>query len=152
MRALRVSLYPPDGAEPVSIFGMETDYQVPLEDVAAEQTKLGGAFHVIRIIDVDTDDRKAVTSQLIADQQERSERERAQALMYWWDAGQFGLLNDHGVLTASLPAPLSVDEIRDVLLQLAKHPLNRDFTIISISEDRQFVTLHNGDVTVEQSL
>ena len=52
------------------------------------------------------------------------------------------------MLTATKPAPLSVDEITNALEQLARHPDYRGQLVVSIAEDGRVVTMREGTATV----
>ena len=97
------------------------------------------------IFEVDDDaDIVEATLEATRRQQEVLQREADQALLYYWDAAKFGQLAAGGVLTGTLPCPLSADEIETVLVQLAAHPEYRGQTIIAIAEDQTVVMMKDG--------
>lgn len=144
MRVLRVTMWTPD-LEPISMVTRESDLNVPLDEAAEQQKILPGGFIVIDIFEMDGEpDIVEATLEATRRQQEVLQREADQALLYHWDASKFGQLAAGGVLTGTLPCPLSGDEIETVLVQLASHPEYRAQTIIAISEKMEVVTMKDG--------
>jgi hypothetical protein len=149
MRVLRISLWGPD-LEPLSMVVREHDMTLPLEEVVRQQVESPDAPGYVshEILEVEEEDIAAVTLGIVRRHAEQQERERNAAMLYWWDAAQLPRLTEGGVLTATKPAPLSVDEIRDALEQLARHPHYRGQLVVSIAEDGRVVTMRDGAATV----
>jgi hypothetical protein len=112
----------------------------------------GGALVICDVFDHPTEDplpyeiTKASWDRYL----DQRERERNQAILYFWDAAQLPRIRAGGFLSGTTPAPLTVEEIHTVLRQLAKHPDYNAQTIQVISEDAKLVRMKNGDVTVEE--
>lgn len=144
MRVLRATMWTPE-LEPISMVMREVDLGVPLDEAAEEQRILPGGFVCMDIFEVDDDaDIMEATMEATRRQQEVIQREHDQALLYYWDASKFGQLAAGGVLTGTLPCPLSAAEIEIVLIQLAAHPEYRGQTIIAIAEDHTVVMMKDG--------
>jgi hypothetical protein len=124
----------------------EPDLAVPFEEVVEGQRTLPGGFVVVDVFEVAEEDADIVEATLEATRrlQERYQREHDQALLYYWDANQFPRSAAGGVLTGTLPCPLTADEVETVLVQLASHPEYRAQTIIAIAEDYTVVTMKDG--------
>lgn len=76
-------------------------------------------------------------------------REHHMAMSFFWNGSALGMVKAGGVLHNDKPAPLSKDEIRQVLIQLATHPHYNNQTVICVSEDGKTVMLANGELREE---
>lgn len=70
------------------------------------------------------------------------------ALLYHYNAGYMQRTSEYGVLTQTIPSPLSAEEIIDVLEQLAAHPAYRHQLMVAIAEDERIVTMRDGDAKI----
>lgn len=147
MKVLRSTFFSPQ-LDPVTTVVMEDSLLNPIEQVAQEMEETAaGAFVIVDIFDV-PGSTNIIQATLAAEQRavERRARERDMALTYYYDAGQFHLLNRGGVLTMTQPAPLSATELEVPLRQLARHPNYDGFTIVAISEDNEMIEMRRGEV------
>jgi hypothetical protein len=81
--------------------------------------------------------------------EERADRERNQAVMFFWNGGVLHRLNPGGRLMPTRPAPLTADELEPVMAQLALHPDYRSQTVGAFSEDGVGLLMKDGIVTRE---
>jgi len=81
---------------------------------------------------------------------ERLDRECNQALAFYWYARAFLRCADGGMVSATAPAPLDVNELAEVAAALARHPAYRRQTLVQIAEDGRVVRLVEGKVSVEE--
>jgi hypothetical protein len=152
-QVLRSTMYGPN-LEPVSMVAREQDMTEPLEQVQEALLEVGPGNDAAGLIVFDLftmqGEPDILEATLVATerQAQRHERERNMAMLYYFDAAQFSLVSDGGTLTATQPAPLSVDEICSTLKQLVKHPHYRDHLIVAISEDLQIITIRGDELRV----
>lgn len=149
MKALRVTHWAPD-LDPVTIIAREDALKVSIEAMAETQ-RIAGVFTIIDFFEVE-DDGDAEGAAAIGAKRaaERFKVERNMAMLFYFDAETLARVNPGGVLTATLPAPLSKDDIVATLLQLAAHPnYHRSQSVLAISEDHEIVMLRGGEIIDE---
>lgn len=84
---------------------------------------------------------------------DHASREQNMALSFFWNGDMLRQVTEGGVLTNHHPAPLSADEIREVLVQLHGHPNYRKQTVVCVAEDWTLVTLSpDGTIKKEKKL
>lgn len=81
------------------------------------------------------------------------ENETNQAIMYFWTAQMLMHVKERGVLASPGPSPLTVEQTKEVLSQLASHPNYRGQTVESHVwtdnvNDRVLVRMQDGNVEV----
>lgn len=146
-RAARISMYGPDLEHPVTMVIHEDELAVPFEDAVREQKPLPGGFVVVDAFETKRDIVGA-TMEAVNRHAERQEREGHMALLYHYNAGYMQRTSEYGVLTQTIPSPLSAEEIIDVLEQLAAHPAYRHQLMVAIAEDERIVTMRDGDAKI----
>lgn len=155
-RAIRLTLYDThDDPAPVTSVVTEDDITVSLEELIEDSKyKTSTGFVAHQVLPVRPGERgssPSLVQRMLKHQQKRDEQERHQAMLYYWDAAQFARLNPGGVLSATKPAPLSIEEITDVLKQLYARADYDGFTIIVLSDDMTLLRLNaDGSIDVEE--
>jgi hypothetical protein len=147
MRAFRQSLYKsPAPSSAVSIVMRECDLRVPFEEaLATAREPLPGVFVFIDVFE--GGGLEGTTAKAEHRRQAQIQRECDMAMCFYWNAGALRKLGERGVLSASRPAPLDADDLREVLRQLARHPAYRlGHTVLQIACDGTLVELRNGEV------
>lgn len=152
MRAVRVSMYGPD-LEPVSVTMVEDQIIVSIEELVAEQRILPGGYVVCDVFETGDDgDGEArvmrATLESVNRQAARAEDEKNAAMLYHYNAMTCARVTEGGVLTQTIPSPLSAETIIDVLEQVSHHPLYRHQLMVAISEDEQIITMRDGDAKI----
>lgn len=142
MRIIRNTLYIPPGMEPMTITVKELD--------VSSKKPAPGMFHVVDVFEA-PDDTSDVTASLLSArrQQEEAEDEMNMAILFYWDQMALETVNPGGVLSASKPAPLTVEQLEYTLKLLAHSPAYKGQTILVISKDLQLVRMVNGEVRAE---
>lgn len=155
MRVLRSTMYRPperDGFHPVTIVIREPDLSEPMDKAMEAATKPlpSPAFIVAEVFIVpDGTSIERATFEAHRRQQERSRAECDMAIGFFWYLGWFLRMTEGGVIGATKPAPLEVDDLEAIARQLAKEPSYRRQTVRQIARDGRFVVLADGKVTVE---
>lgn len=158
MNVLCATMYPPDGGVPSSVILPEcslpegytleqalrviqcpglfvvgdifaADVEMCKEDVVAQSFLMG------RIINMALKRQAA---------REASERLMAIAYYHWGKALRFAKAD--GVIHSNKPAPLSAEELCEVLTQVARHPDYTRQTIYTVARDLSAVTLSEGRI------
>lgn len=143
MRAARISMFGPD-LMPVTMVLVDAELEDPWDDAIARQRILAGGYVVVDEFETEHE-LMGATMEAIKRGQEAAERERNAALLYHYDANLLSQISEAGVLTMTIPSPLTVEQIIDVFEQLAHHPLYRHQLCVGISEDERIVTMRDGD-------
>ncbi len=150
MRVLRVTRFMTDSPVPLTLFAPVSSFRLDEEQtIKAMKQPLEGdaAFVACRTIEVEDGASEVdIAAAAITDSHTYGQREQDQAMLYSWDAAQFPKVVDGGMVSGTRPAPLSVEEIKDVFDQLSQHPGYRSFTLQTISEDHKLVR-RNADGT-----
>lgn len=156
MRILRSSLYSEPDKPPLIAIVRDCDMRDTLEGIRASATALGNANGSLVLCEIFrvAPGTSVEEATLLAGQRARfhAEQEHHQATMYHWLAG----LWEHGV-NGRLPAPgaemfgdvncpLSAQEMRVVLEQLAQHPLYDNFVLSYPDRDGNMIVLRDGEV------
>jgi hypothetical protein len=139
-------MYGPD-LEPITMVLHEDELAVPFTDAVRDAKPLPGGFIAVEVFETERD-AVGATLEAVNRHAQRSEREHHMALMYHYNAGVMERITEGGVLTQTIPSPLSTAELIDVLEQLAAHPRYRHQLMVAISEDEQIVTMRDGDAKV----
>lgn len=143
MRILRYTMYSPD-LQPVSPIVRDIDMTVLLEEAAYLQP---GMFAIIDIFEMpDNSTLEQCIAGGLERMHERIDDERNMAMHYYWHAQQLMFAISTGVIANTRPAPLTADQLKVSLEQLATHPDYRRQTIRSIADDGTFVVLADGRV------
>lgn len=142
-RVARITAFGPE-LEPISVVVHEDELSMPMEEAISAMRPVPGGYVAV---DEFESDHELVGATLEATQRgmDAREEESQAALLYHWNAGVLLRVAEGGVLTATLPAPLTVERIIDVFQQLAVHPNYRGQLVMGISQDERFVTMRNGD-------
>lgn len=141
MKVLRSTMYPPSIDEPITVVVSERSLRVSIEQAAAE-VEQPGMFVVNDIFESFTADDVKLTLEGAERQRANAENERNMAISYYWNAATLTKVIEGGSLTNPQPAPLTVEQIQVVLRQLHRHPSYRKQTVMCVSRDFRFVTLH----------
>ncbi len=152
MKAARISMYGPD-LEPVTAVMLEDQIRVSIEELVGEQRILPGGYVVCDVFETGDDGEgetrvMRATLEAVHRQEVSLDYEKNAAMLYHWNAMTLERVSEGGVLTGTLPCPLRVETIIDVLEQLAKHPAYRGQLVMAISEDQQFVTMRDGTAKI----
>lgn len=121
-------------------------------DLAASFSELlagvpAGCFATHDMFDMpDSTTIEQATHQALVRMEAREQRESNMAVSFYWHAMYCGRTRAGGTIANTLPSPLSVDEIRQVFVALARHPDYDNHTVISFSEDSLTVILTEGEV------
>lgn len=146
-RVLRMTNWPPLGAgEPVTVIVEEDSLEGTVEESVAHMLEASaGTFVAVDVFESGA----GVAAHLAGAARAAAARddERNAAILYYWAAAHLPLLAEHGVLMTRDPAPLSADEVRDVLLQLSRHPAYRGQRVVVAAADGTIVTLSEGEVS-----
>lgn len=131
MKILRATTYPPSFT-PLTVVVRECDVSVPLEEVGGEEF----GFLITDIFELDGEPDIMYATMIAGNRQgAMKDRERNQALLFYWTLDQFRILKDGGSVVSDKPMPLKADEIRQVWKQLAKLDEYRDFDFLAIPSD-----------------
>jgi hypothetical protein len=150
MRVLRTTLWAPDLTPDATLVIAEDSLKVPVEEAAEP---MPGAFQTHEIFEV-ADALNELQYTLRANQRmtkDKFEREQNMAMLYYYNlfSQEFSMVEPGGVLTQSIPSPLSVAQIRAVFAQIKIHPRwqEKPVRMIALSEDRKLVYLTpEGDI------
>jgi hypothetical protein len=150
MKALRSTIYM-SPSEAKTMFVREDALAAPISDTTTAEVEVPGAFVISEVFEIDASiDMSALAKIAQQKLRVRARREQDQATLYYWDMHALAHVRADGVLTATEPAPLSVDEIKVVLRQIAKHPMYEGQIVMAISEDLKIVRMKAGKVEVEE--
>ncbi len=98
----------------------------------------------------DADIQEATVAALARRTEYKVERERNQAISFFWHAAALNTIRGGGLVTNTICSPLSQEEVRQVFLQLAEHPnYEPSKTVRSYAEDGVAVTLAGGSVHLQ---
>ncbi len=152
MKAVRVSMYGPE-LEVVTAVMVEDQLRVTIDEAVAEQRILPGGYVVCDVFETGDDGEPETrvmraTLEAVNRHAEHAEYEKNAAMLYHWNAMTLAGVSEGGVLTGSIPCPLTAETIIDVLEQLAHHPAYRHQLVMAISEDEQFVTMRDGTAKI----
>jgi hypothetical protein len=152
MRAVRVSMYGPD-LEAITVVMVEDQIRVSIDELVATQRILPGGYVVCDVFETG-DDGSEETRVMRATLEganrhaERLEYEKNSAMLYHYNAMTCERVSEGGVLTQTIPSPLSAETIIDVLEQVAHHPVYRHQLMVAISEDEQIITMRDGTAKI----
>jgi hypothetical protein len=137
MKVMRVSTYPPDSLEPITIVMRQCDAAMPLEEIALDE--FGFSFMDIFEMDGEPGIPEA-TFEAARRAEGNFDDERNMAIMYYWLWGQFRILKPGAIVLSDRPAPLSVEQIHYVHRQLRRLPDYDGYTFTTFAQDGTPVT------------
>lgn len=154
--ALRVTAFEPATLDPLTFVMVGDDMRLKPEYVVAENLMGGdelGVFTIAETFEV-RDGMDVVEATVMARERaaERFEDERNQAVLYYYEARSLSMVAPEGTLMATIPAPLSVEQVSYALKRLAAHPDYRQQRVLIPVEDDDgavLVRLIDGSVSVE---
>lgn len=152
VRVLRQALWSPK-LEPLIMCVREDDLTLTLEEFQARHDRLDnpGVFVSQEILSIpDGSDMLEATRRVDEAFRAKYQRERHQAMTYYWFGDKLRLLSSTGLVSTTERAPLSRAELRESLTQLAKHPNYKPGMTVQVhAEDGSIVKLYQGCVTEE---
>jgi hypothetical protein len=162
MRIVRFAMWPPPPKdrekwvpEPVG-FMRESDLKNWDEAIAELRKPFPGAFTVVETFDMPGEPSMIAVSLWGAAHYFNTEKhriERDQALLYYWNIAQMTRLVPTGVLSNSVPHPLTAEQIKAVFEHIAVSPVYQSGqTVIGFGTDLLLVTLRHGKVTVGEKI
>ena len=122
MRILRSSLYPPIPLPPITTVVRASDVLYSLEAVQEDLIdKSIGTLVIFEIFEMPD----GVTIEQAALEAERRriakvQREKDQAMLYYWSLMHLRRLNPHGIMMSDRPAPLDAEEMKAVYFQIMR--------------------------------
>lgn len=142
MKILRTSMFRSHAEPPFTLVVREADLAVPIEECANAPNPLRGAFTAQEIFEMPGEPSLVeATVEAHRRQQARALVESNMALLYEWDGAALAKVTKGGVLMGTLPAPLTVEEISTVFIQLLAHPNYDGHRIVAIAKTGEVVTL-----------
>ncbi len=149
MRVLRSTLYGQAPHEVATMVQREVDVSSWVEAVAQAQAPRGGVLIIVETFSMPGDPSLVVASvEAERRRRENEDRERNMAILYHYDGMVLARVTPNvGVLTPTIRAPLTADEIRIVFKQLTQHPNYRNQHVIAFSADGTTVEIRNGRVS-----
>lgn len=153
MRVIRTTIFPPPGAgSPVTAVVAEPSLTVSIEEFQ-KQMRGAGTFILFDVFESQRDPYDIPGLTLDANERltdEAKQRDLHLATHYYWTASRFRILAPGGVVASDRPAPLTADELRVSMEQLAIHPdYDQSMSVLAISKDGKLVTLRGGKITFE---
>lgn len=146
-KALRITSFPPPGVGgPVTNVTLVSDLKVSPEQMAAIFTQ-GGYFAAIDIFDVPIS-TSAVSAGILGAQRawaSATDEGRMAVAYYHWTRG-FDQISERGLILSGRPAPLTTEQLAEVLRQIALHPDYVAQTIQALDRDGVSVRLEDGRV------
>lgn len=142
MRILRQSAFASPDMPPVTTMIRESDAPDTLESVRERML----APDLLVVSDIFETEDLVTEVEMVAEGMARidAERESNMAVLYFHDLEALRITKPGGLLTTNRPAPLSEDQIRVVLDQLARHPNYEGQTVVVHDENMKPVTLKKG--------
>lgn len=144
MHVLRITLFTTPG-DFLSTVVRESDIVSFGEALGGVPPQLFATHEVFDMPDSGIEDATMEAMQRLG---ERIEREKNMAVSFFWHSMYFHRTQAGGTIANTLPSPLSLDEIRQVFIALAKHPAYDRHTVISFSEDNEIIELREGEVKI----
>lgn len=138
MKVLRMTVFIDPGLEPMTTITRDSDFKDSLQSVRDEMI----AFS----------EETFVAHDAVVEAMKRFDKQRARdmALTYFWNRDALQRMKSTSVMTMTRPAPLSVNELKQVLKQIHRCRDWRGIKIIQIAEDLQLVTLTSkGEIEVD---
>jgi hypothetical protein len=145
MRILRLTAYPPPGqGDPGTTYILDAG-PFEFEDIIRDaETQFFVLYEFIEADDVYHAHR--ITAE--KESQRNEQDEDNMAISFWWNAMMLQRVNAGGLLINPRPAPLSPEQCRCVLQQLAKRPQCQGKTIIQVAKDMTMLRLEDGEITL----
>jgi hypothetical protein len=149
MRVVRVTAWDPDLTPAMTMVMRDRDLKVSVEEAAKPAP---GVFQTHEIFEMDSGSIQEATLEAGERMDEENhQREQNMAMLYYYNlfGPEFNIVEPGGVLTQSIPSPLSVAQIRAVFAQIKIHPRwqEKPVRMIALSEDRKLVYLTpEGDI------
>jgi hypothetical protein len=156
MRYLRNTMFPPPEIGPPATFvTAETDLRVPIE-VAANQMRSHPGPPPPSDVDVEIFEFEGSLIEATAEAHRRAqsripEKKRNTDLLHDWCIAMLYQMPPKKAIISDARAPLNVEEIKNVLLEVTKHPQykgGRDHTLVLTADDGRHVILELGRVIV----
>ena len=142
MKILRATFHAPNLEPGPTVVLREPDLKCSIEE-AARGCIQPGAYCTTEVFDLAGNPSIAEASLVVEQRRARvAQRERDEALLYYWTIMSLRRVNSGGVLCTTKPAPFSADRIRYVLAQICAHPEYRgqQFRIVAPDEPDGFVS------------
>jgi hypothetical protein len=121
MKILRMTFFnPADIHHPITL-GL-VHVREPMEEAAREVVERG-TFAIIDVFEApdDTEHPELLAARRVQDSV-RFEEECNMAISYYWNASHLKITREGGVICNPKPAPLSVEQVKEVQRQLKLHP------------------------------
>ena len=148
-RAVRLTFWPPPeaykaGHRPATSCALERDMKVSAEEYAATVAQ-GGVFMVVDVFRVPADTSLHAAGLLAQHRHERDreDEENMAKAYHWW---VMTIEHTGRGAYSRIPAPLSTDQIADVLRQVALHPSYGGQTVQAFDRNGSSVRLEAGAV------
>lgn len=154
-KVIRTSLYrDPYDNTPITIVSRAIDLRKPAEEVAREMERSSpGVFVVSEVFEVDeatyADPLKVPLAAVrrLKECSPRLQGELDMAMCYYWNANALKVTTDHGMISATKPAPLTRDQLQTVLRQIARHPEYKHQNVIQFTHEGEPVRLVDGKIS-----
>lgn len=156
MRVLRSTMYPPDKSigNQMTVTMRESDLRsdISIEDIVSGKESAPDHFSINEIFEAPDGTDYIKLSLMAQDLQENGEEEEwHMALLYYWTCMQLDtVLRAGGVLSGSLPAPISAKRIEYVDRCIFNSLHYKGQTLITFSNDGFVVTAKTGNVTISK--
>lgn len=149
MKFVRITAWSSPDSHTLTVAAVHSLTQTVDEILESAARDIPGLFYTFDIFELDApaDVDPAVVLHAGQRFQQRATEERDMAIMYFWDAAKLKQASPRGLLAATQPAPLSADQVEQVLVQLARHPNYRHQIIASPTKDGFRVSMQDGVVT-----
>lgn len=151
MKVLRVTMFPPPGSgEPMHIVTRQEDMNIPVEE-AATPDDTPGVFYVSDIFEVA--DGTGIQEATLEAGRRADDQEPNMAVHYYWTAMYLKRTVPGGVIGNTERSPLTVEQLKVCMKQLADHPAYEGHIVMSWAKDGTGVRLKSdGNVAVGGSL